>query len=93
MSLIIFLPLIAIMYFLMIRPQQQRVRQQREMLAQLDIGDDVVTEAGIYGTVSDLDGDTVFLMIADGVEIKVSKASIGSIIEYEDVVEDADPDA
>lgn len=92
MGLLIFLPLILIMYFMMIRPQQQRLKNQRSMLAELDIGDDVVTEAGLYGTVSDLDGDTVFLMVADGVEIKITKASIASMIEYGEPEDDPDPD-
>ena len=47
-------------------------------------GDDVRTDSGIYGTISDLDGDTVFLMISDGVEIKISKASIAEMIKYDD---------
>jgi preprotein translocase YajC subunit len=54
------------------------------MLNLIDVGDDVRTDSGIYGTVSDLDGDTIFLMIADGVEIKISKASIAELVSYDD---------
>ena len=93
MGLIIFIPLILVMYFMMIRPQQQRLKAQRAMLEQLDIGDDVVTDSGIYGTVSDIDGPTVFLMVADGVEIKLAKGKIEALVEYDDAVADPDPDA
>ena len=81
----LFIPiLLVIMYFLILRPQQRRVKEQRAMLSVLDVGDDVRTDSGIYGTISDLDGDTVFLMVADGVEIKLSKASIAEMIKYDE---------
>ncbi|MDG2300607.1 MAG: preprotein translocase subunit YajC [Acidimicrobiales bacterium] len=82
---ILFIPiLLVIMYFLILRPQQKRMKDQRAMLSVVDVGDDVRTDSGIYGTISDLDGDTVFLMISDGVEIKISKASIAEMIKYDD---------
>ena len=93
MGLIIFIPLILVMYFMLIRPQQQRLKAQRAMLEELDIGDDVVTESGIYGTVSDIDGPTVFLMVADGVEIKIAKVKIEALIEYDEAEVESAPDA
>jgi len=92
---ILFLPiLILIMYFMLIRPQQQRAREQRELLEDLDVGDDNVTAAGMYGRVSMLDGGTVFIKITDGVEIKITKESIVGLVSYDeeddDVTEDAD---
>ena len=82
---ILFIPiLLVIMYLLILRPQQKRMKEQRAMLSVLDVGDDVRTDSGIYGTISDLDGDTVFLMVADGVGIKISKASIAEMIQYDD---------
>ncbi len=87
-GLIIFIPLILIMYFLMIRPQQRRMREHQELLASIDVGDDVVTSGGIYGRVSDLDGDTLFLQVSDSVELKVTKESIAGLVSYEDEVED-----
>ena len=82
---ILFIPiLLVIMYLLILRPQQKRMKEQRAMLSVIDVGDDVRTDSGIYGTISALDGDTVFLMVADGVEIKISKASIAEMIQYND---------
>ncbi len=82
---ILFIPiLLVIMYLLILRPQQKRMKEQRAMLSVLDVCDDVRTDSGIYGTISDLDCDTVFLMVADGVEIKISKASIAEMIRYDD---------
>ena len=87
-GLIIFIPLILIMYFLMIRPQQRKMRDHQQLLASVDVGDDVVTSAGIYGRVTDLDGDTLFLMVSDSVELKVTKESIAGLVSYDDEVED-----
>ena len=82
---ILFIPILLVfMYLLILRPQQKRMKEQRAMLSVIDVGDDVRTDSGIYGTISDLDGDTVFLMVADGVEIKISKASIAEMIRYDD---------
>ena len=72
------------MYFMILRPQQKQRKQQQQMLSTLDVGDDVILESGIYGTVSDLDGATVFIMIADGVEIKVAKSNVARLISYDD---------
>jgi len=71
------------MYFMILRPQQKQRKQQQDMLSTLDVGDDVILESGIYGTVSDLDGATVFIMIADGVEIKVAKSNVARMISYD----------
>ncbi len=71
------------MYFMILRPQQKQRKQQQQMLSTLDVGDDVILESGIYGTVSDLDGATVFIMIADGVEIKVAKSNVARMISYD----------
>ncbi len=72
------------MYFMILRPQQKQRKQQQQMLSTLDVGDDVILESGIYGTVSDLDGATVFIMIADGVEMKVAKSNVARLISYDD---------
>jgi preprotein translocase subunit YajC len=84
MQYLFFPILILVMYFMLMRPQQKRMKEQRAMLAAIDVGDDVVTDAGIYGTISELDGDTAFLLVADGVEIKVTKASIANLVVYGD---------
>jgi len=77
---------------MIMRPQQKLRKEQAQMLSRVDVGDDVLTDSGIYGTISDLDGGTVFLMISDGVEIKISKSNIAKLISYEpydDVADEA----
>ena len=68
--------IVAAFYFLVIRPQGQRQRQQSQLVASLTEGDRVITAAGIYGTVVGMSGDVVHLRIADGVVIEVAKGAI-----------------
>lgn len=79
-----FLPLILIFvvfYFLMIRPQQKRMKQHKEMLGQLRRGDRVVTQGGILGTVNKVvDDKEVVVEIAEGVRVRVLRGSIQDIV-------------
>lgn len=68
------------MYFLMIRPQQRRRRQVETMQAGLGVGDEVVTIGGLYGTVTDLDDETVSLEIAPGVVTRYARGAISRIV-------------
>lgn len=89
-----FLPLLLIgvvFYFLLIRPQNQRRRAQMEMQSELEVGDDVVTTAGIYGTVTEIDDDygIVSLEVAPDTEIRFSRAAIVQrLVDDEDEVDE-----
>lgn len=85
MGLVILPLLLLVMYWFLIRPQQKRMKEQQALLRSLEVGDDVLTSAGIYGTISELDGNTVFMLVADGVEIKVTKESVVQKVTYADV--------
>jgi preprotein translocase subunit YajC len=76
MEVILFLLPLVLLWVLMIRPQQQRVRQAREMAASLEAGDEVVTAGGIYGTVTDAEGDILSVEVAPGVELRVLRGAI-----------------
>jgi preprotein translocase subunit YajC len=75
-SIIFLLPLIGIFYFLIMRPQQKRAKDQRALLTAVKQGDRVVAAGGIVGTVRRVDDDTLSLQVADNVVIKVDKASV-----------------
>lgn len=79
----IFIPLIlmfVIFYFLLIRPQQKKVKQHKEMIASLRKGDKVVTAGGIHGTITSVSDNSVTLEIAPKIRIKVQKGSISYIL-------------
>jgi preprotein translocase subunit YajC len=80
---IIFLVLMGVMmYFILIRPQQQRAKQQAKLLATLKSGDKVVTSAGLIGTIITVKDKTVTLRSADA-KFEVTKASVTEIIPDE----------
>jgi preprotein translocase subunit YajC len=74
-----FLPIIliiAVFYFLLIRPQQKRARQHRELVSSVDVGDRVVTIGGLHGTVRSVDEDTLRLEIGPNMDITVAKQAV-----------------
>ncbi|MEM7193113.1 MAG: preprotein translocase subunit YajC [Pseudomonadota bacterium] len=71
--------IIGIMYFLMIRPQQKKMREHREMINAIRRGDTVVTSGGIIGKVAKAEDDELQVEIADGVRIKLLRASISEV--------------
>lgn len=76
------LPLIlmfALLYFLLIRPQQRQQKNRKAMLAALNVGDKVITIGGIYGTITNIREDRIFLQIAENVEIRVTRSAIGQL--------------
>lgn len=70
------LAMFAIFYFLLIRPQQKRAKQHKEMIEALKSGDQVITAGGIHGRVVTVQDKVVTLEIANGVRIKVNRVSI-----------------
>ena len=78
-----FVPLLimfAIFYFLLIRPQQKKAKQHKELLGALKKGDRVVSSGGLHGTVTGLTDDVVTMEIAPKVRVKVSRASISGFM-------------
>ena len=71
-----FVIVIAIFYFMMIRPQQKRQKQIDNFRNGLQAGQEVVTSGGIYGKVKSIEGNVVVLEIASGVKIRIDKNSI-----------------
>lgn len=66
----------AIFYFLLIRPQQKRAKQHKQLLEALKVGDAVTTAGGIHGKVVALQDDVVTVEIATGVKVKFNRSSI-----------------
>ena len=79
------------MWFLLIRPQQQRVRAQRSMLQALAVGDEVVTAGGICGRIVAMDDEQVTLQVDDGVQIRFVRPAIRQRVSPEIEAQGADP--
>ncbi len=82
-SLLTFAPLIlmfVVMYFLMIRPQQKRAKEQKTMMDALSKGDEVITAGGILGKVAKVNDTYVTLEVADNTEIVVQKHAVTTLL-------------
>ncbi len=79
LSLIPFVLIFVIFYFMLILPQQKRQIQVKSMIEALKKGDKVVTASGIWGTVTNLGKETVTLQIADNTKIKIQKEHIARL--------------
>ena len=79
-----FVPLIlifAIMYFLLIRPQQKKVKEHQKMVQALRRGDQIVTQGGVIGKVSKVKDDgEIEVEIAEGVRVRVVKATVAQVL-------------
>lgn len=79
-SLIMLLAFVAIFYFLLLRPQMKRNKEHKKLLSEISKGDEVLTSAGIVGKIVHVGDNFVELSIAEGVEIKVQKQSVSSLL-------------
>ena len=72
--------MIAAFYFLLLRPQQKKDKERRAMVEALTVGTEVVTGGGVLGKVTEVGEQFVTVEIADGVQVKVQRASIGAVL-------------
>lgn len=77
--LFLLVPMFAIMYFLVIRPQQKRAKQHREMVAALRRGDTVVTSGGMIGKVARVADDEILVELAENVRVRVLRNTISEV--------------
>jgi preprotein translocase subunit YajC len=72
--------LVVLLYFLMIRPQVKRQKEHKKMVEALAKGDEVVTMGGIAGRITDLGENFAQLEVAEGIEVKIRRASVESVL-------------
>ena len=80
--LVTMMPLVfifVIFYFLLIRPQQKKQKDHEKLVQAVKTGDQVVTNAGIHGTISNVKDKTVIIKIADNVKVEFDRAAIASV--------------
>ena len=82
-TLLTFLPMVAIFvvfYFLLIRPQQKKMKEHKKMVEELKKGDEIVTAGGIYGTVEGVTPETLTVKIAEGTKVKITRSSVAAVV-------------
>ncbi len=76
--------MVGIFYFLLIRPQQRRVRQQRELVGSLQVGDEIITIGGLYGRILEMDDDTITIDAGAGTRLRFLKQAVARKFVEED---------
>jgi preprotein translocase subunit YajC len=93
MGQLILLPLFfLVFYFLLIRPQQKRLKEHAELVSSVEPGDDILTNGGLYGTITAIDGQIAELEIADGVVVRIQRSAVAELIEWDTGDEPANHD-
>ena len=70
-----------ILYYVMIRPQSKRQKEQQRLIAALKTGDRVVTAAGIHGMITNVKDTTVTLKVADNVKLEMEKSAVTNVLK------------
>jgi preprotein translocase subunit YajC len=82
-QLVILILLVGVFYFLLIRPQQRRLRSLQALQSSLQLGDEIITSAGFLGTIRRFDGEVVTIELSPGVEARVNRRAISGKISPE----------
>ena len=83
-SLIFLALLLGVMYFILIRPQQRQVKEQRARIRSLEAGMVVVTNSGIHGAIAEVEDKVIWLEVAPEIELKISKGAVAEILTDDD---------
>jgi preprotein translocase subunit YajC len=81
------------MYFLLIRPQRRRMKDQQTMQSSIEQGDEVITSSGIYGFISAVEDNYFWLEIDDDVQIRISRAAIQGKVDIDQAADEPADDA
>ena len=82
-GLMSFLPLIvifAVFYFMLIRPQMKRAKEHKQLVSQLSKGDEVITNGGLLGKITDVSESFVTLELADNLQIKLQRSAVANVM-------------
>jgi len=82
-GLMSFLPLIvifAVFYFMLIRPQMKRSKEHKQLVSQLAKGDEVITNGGLLGRITDVSESFVTLEVADNIKIKIQRQAVANVM-------------
>ena len=88
---IFILVILALVYLLLIRPRQRQLRKQQSEVAKLEVGDEILTAGGIYGTVTGLDEDELLVQIAPQLEVRVARRAVAGVLTEKDEPAELEP--
>jgi preprotein translocase subunit YajC len=90
---IFILVLLVLLWFLLIRPQRRRQLETQRMLEQLEVGKEIVTAGGLFGTITAIEDDELRVEVAEDVEVRIAKRAVAGIVseDEEEPEEETEP--
>jgi preprotein translocase subunit YajC len=82
--------MLVMMYFVLFRPQQQRLKEHQKLIAGVKVGDHVIMDGGEHGLISSVKERTVMVKIADNVKVEYERTKIAAVTKKSDIVEAAE---
>ena len=80
LNIVMLLVFVAMLYFLLLRPQLKRAKQHKQMVEALAKGDEVVTSGGLLGKITQVEESFVAIEVAKGIEVRLQKSSVASVL-------------
>ncbi|MBW8741949.1 MAG: preprotein translocase subunit YajC [Gaiellaceae bacterium] len=74
------LVLLAVLWLFLVRPRQRQLRDQRRQLSQIEVGDEIVTAGGLYGTVQTIEDDELHVEIAPQVVVRMARRAVAGVL-------------
>ena len=88
-GLIVLAILLVLFWFVLVRPQRTRQREQQQLIHDLEPGDEIVSAGGFYGTITEIEDDVLHVEIAPGLIVRMARGAVAGIVETD---EEADED-
>ena len=82
-ALIVIVVLFAAFWLLLVRPQRSQARRQQELIRSLEVGDEIVSAGGLYGTIKRIEDDDLIVEIAPQLEVRMARGAVAGIVEPE----------
>jgi preprotein translocase subunit YajC len=86
---IVVVVLFALFWLLLVRPQRRQAAEQRELIASVEPGDEIVSAGGLYGVIQSVDGDELQVEIADGLVVRMARGAVAGLVERDEEPESA----
>ena len=80
-ALIVIFVLFAAFWLLLVRPQRSRARRQQELIRNVEVGDEIVSAGGLYGTIKRIDGDDLTVELGPQIEVRMARGAVAGIVE------------
>jgi preprotein translocase subunit YajC len=88
-AVIVVVVLFALFWLVLVRPQRRQAAEQRELIASIEPGDEIVSAGGLYGVIRSIDGDELEVEIADGLVVRMARAAVAGLVERDEEPESA----